>query len=436
MLRSDIKPLCERETVKQNFASLQDTKTFTSLNLSSFIAKRITFQSKRTFSKLSVRIAILGIMLGLSVMILSIAIVKGFKGEIREKVRGFSGDIIVVKYDLNFSYEHSPFTVKAKTLQTIKSYPEVANLQPFATKPGIINTGEEVEGVVLKGVDKTYQWDYFKSILVSGKVIDFSDSLQSQRQIMISQFTADRLKKKVGDDFLMYFVQQPLRKRKFEIVGIYNLGVEDVDKMYVIGDIELIKKLNKWNEHQVGGYEVRLRDFDSIDKTAEKIYNNIDMDLKSYSITEYYTTIFQWLSLLDVNTQVLLVLMLVVAAINMISALLIIILERTNMIGILKALGSTNWEIQKIFLNNAAHLIGFGLLLGNILGIGFCVLQYYTHFFTLNQQSYYINFVPIEISILDVALLNIGTLVICLIVLIIPSMLVTKITPVKAIAFK
>lgn len=406
------------------------------MNLPAFIARRITFQSKRTFSKLSVRIAILGIMLGLAVMILSAAIVKGFKAEIREKIRGFSGDIIITKYDLNASYENSPFIINPKTLQQFKADPEIAFAQPFATKPGIINTNDEVEGVVLKGVDKTYNWDYFKHILVEGTVIDFSDSVKAQRQILVSQYTADRLKLKVGDDFLMYFVQEPLRKRKFEIAGIYSLGVEDVDKMYVIGDISLIRRLNNWKPDEVGGYELRIKDFNRLDAVSERVYGNIDINLKSYSIKEYYPLIFQWLSLLDINTQVILVLMLAVAVINMISALLIIILERTNMIGILKALGSTNWNIQKIFLHNAAFLIGFGLLLGNILGVGFCIFQKETHFFTLDQASYYISFVPIELHISDLLLLNAGTLIICLLVLLVPSMLVAKISPVKAIAFK
>ncbi|WP_026898677.1 ABC transporter permease [Daejeonella oryzae] len=406
------------------------------MNLPFFIAQRITFNSKRTFSKLIVRIAILGIMLGLAVMILAVAIVKGFKSEIREKVRGFAGDIQVVKYDLNTSYENSPFSINPATLKSIKSYPEISYSQAFATKPGIINTNEEVEGVVLKGVDKTYNWDYFKNILVSGKVIDFADSVESQRQILISQYTAQRLNLKVGDDFLMYFVQQPLRKRKFEIVGIYNLGVEEVDKTYVIGDIALIRRLNNWTNDQVGGYELRLKDFNLLDTAANKVYENLDIDLKSFTVKESYPTIFEWLSLLDINTQVILVLMLAVAVINMISALLIMILERTNMIGILKALGSDNWSIRKIFLYNAGYLIGLGLLLGNILGIGLGLFQYNTHFFELDQASYFISFVPVELSVADILMLNGGTLLICILVMIIPSLLVTKISPVKAITFK
>lgn len=406
------------------------------MNLSVFIAKRIILQSKRTFSKLIVRIAITGIMLGLAVMIMAVAIVKGFKAEIREKIRGFAGDIQIVKHDLNASYENSSLTINPATLQKIKNYPEVAYIQPFATKAGIINTNDEIEGVVLKGVDSTYHWDYLKNILIAGKLIDFTDSVKASKQILISEYTANRLKLNVGDDFLMYFVQEPLRKRKFEIAGIYSLGVEDVDKMYVIGNLSLIRRLNNWGPDEVGGYELRVKNFGQLDKTAEKVYENLDLQLRSYSVKEYYPTIFQWLNLLDVNTQVILVLMLAVAVINMISALLIMILERTNMIGILKALGSTNWQVRKIFLYNAAYLIGIGLLLGNVLGVGFGLFQQATHFFGLDQASYYISFVPVELSFIDVLLLNIGTLTICILVMIIPSVLVTSISPVKAITFK
>lgn len=406
------------------------------MNLPLFIAKRITFNSKRTFSKLIVRIAILGIMLGLAVMILAVAIVKGFKSEIREKVRGFSGDIQISKLDLNSSYENSPFTLNKEKLQKLLSMPNVDYAQAFATKPGIINTSEEIEGVVLKGVDRNYNWDYFGKTLVSGKVIDFSDSSKSSRQILISQYTANRLNLKVGDDFLMYFIENSLRKRKFVIVGIYNLGVEEVDKTFVIGDIALIRSLNKWNVSQVGGYEMRVKDFSQIDQTANLIYDSIPIELRSYSVKEYYPTIFEWLSLLNVNTQVILILMIAVAVINMISALLIMILERTNMIGILKALGSTNWNVRKIFLYNASYLIAVGLLLGNILGIGLGWIQAETHFLKLDQASYYMSFVPVQLELQDIILLNAGTLVISIFVLLIPSMLVTRISPLKAISFK
>jgi len=375
-------------------------------------------------------------MLGLAIMILAIAIVKGFKTEIREKVRGFSGDIQISKLDLNTSYENTSFSISDSSFQKILRQDGIEFIQSFATKPGIINTNEEVEGVVLKGVDKNYNWEYFRKILIAGTVIDFSDTLKSRTQILISKYTADRLKLKLGDDFLMYFIENSLRKRKFQIVGIYDLGVEEVDKLFVIGDIGLIRSLNEWSPSDVGGYELRVKDFDRLDEIEAKVYEDLDIELKSYTIKQYYPTIFEWLSLLDVNTQVILILMLAVAVINMISALLIMILERTNMIGVLKALGNTNWQIRKIFLYNAAYLIVAGLFCGNILGIGLGIFQSTTHFFSLDQASYYIDFVPVQLDLNDILMLNAGTLLICMIVLLLPSMLVTRISPLKAIRFK
>ena len=375
-------------------------------------------------------------MLGLAIMILAIAIVKGFKTEIREKVRGFSGDIQISKLDLNTSYENTSFSMSDSSFQKILKQDGIEFMQSFATKPGIINTNEEVEGVVLKGVDKNYNWEYFRKILIAGTIIDFSDTLKSRTQILISKYTADRLKLKVGDDFLMYFIENSLRKRKFQIVGIYDLGVEEVDKLFVIGDIGLIRSLNKWSPSDVGGYELRVKDFDRLDEIEAKVYEDLDIELKSYTIKQYYPTIFEWLSLLDVNTQVILILMLAVAVINMISALLIMILERTNMIGVLKALGNTNWQIRKIFLYNAAYLIIAGLFCGNILGIGLGIFQSTTHFFSLDQASYYIDFVPVQLDLKDILMLNAGTLLICIFVLLLPSMLVTRISPLKAIRFK
>ncbi|OAQ39951.1 ABC transporter permease [Pedobacter psychrophilus] len=406
------------------------------MNLGLFIANRISLKAERTFSKLIVRIAIVGIMLGLGVMILSLAIVKGFKAEIREKVRGFNGDIQFIKYDLNSSYENSPFTLQQKYLEDAKKEKGVEHIVPFATKPGIIKANNEVEGVVLKGVDANYDWSYFKNILTSGKTIDFSDSVQASKQIIISEKLAKRLNLKVGDDFLMYFIQEALRKRKFEIVGIYNTGVEEVDKTYVIGDISLIRKLNDWKKDEVGGYEIRINDFNRLDHFADELSNYLPPQIKTVSVKENYPIIFDWLSLLDVNAQVILILMLIVAVINMISALLIMILERTNMIGLLKALGETNWGVRKIFLYNALYLVGIGMFLGNIFGLGLGFLQQKTHFFKLDEASYYMKFIPVQFNVLDIVLINAATLGICLLVLLIPSMLVTKITPIKAIAFK
>ncbi|MHA4896512.1 ABC transporter permease [Pedobacter sp. PWIIR3] len=406
------------------------------MNTEYFIAGRIAIKSERTFSKLIVRIAIAGVMLSLAVMMLSIAIIKGFKTEIQDKVRGYIGDVRVFKYDLNNSFELSPFVPAAATIKSLKANPEVVYFHPYATKPAIISANDEVEGVNFKGVDHTFHWDYINKHLVSGRVLNFTDSVKAMKEIMISQFTANRLKLKVGDDFIMHFVQNPPRKRPFKIVGIYNIGVEEIDKGFVIGDLNLIRRLNNWKPNEIGGLEVRVKDFNKLKETSRGIYEGLEIKLKSESVQEYFPAIFTWLSLLDVNTRVLLILMMVVGVINMITALLIMILERTNMIGMLKAFGMTDFSVMKIFLYNALYLVGLGLLLGNILGLGLGILQAYTHIFKLDQTSYYLAYVPIEIHFIDVLLLNVCTAFVCLIVLILPSLLVSKISPLKAIRFK
>jgi len=415
---------------------LRRYKKHAALSFAYFIANRITFKSKRTFSKLIVRLAITGIMLGLGVMILTLAIIRGFKQEIREKIRGFSGDIQVVKYDLNNSFENSPFPADNNFVKKALAEPLITRVMPFATKPGIIKFGGEIEGVVLKGVDKNYDSQYFKNNLVAGNVLDFSDTVASKKQLLISQTTANRLRLKIGDKILMYFVQEPLRVRPFTVTGIFNTGIEDVDKTYVLGDMGLINRLNGWQPDEIGGYELKAIDFDHINEASDQLDSVLPVKLKSYTVMDNYQTIFAWLGLLDGNTSVVLVLMIMVAVINMISALLIMILERTSMIGMLKALGASNWTIQKIFLYNAFYLIGLGMILGNLFGIGIGAIQYYTRLFKLDQASYYMSFVPIQFNWLDVVLLNIGTLTICLLVMVGPSLLVTRINPVKAIRFK
>jgi lipoprotein-releasing system permease protein len=406
------------------------------LSFATFIAGRITLRSKRTFSKLIVRIAIVGIMLGLGVMILSIAVVKGFKREIKDKARGFDGDIKIVKYDTNTSYENSSFLNDSAFVKVAKSNPIIANIMPIATKPGIIKVNDEIEGVVFKGVNKTYDWTFLKRNLVAGKVIDFNDTTKSKTQLLISDITANRLKLKVGDKILLYFVQQTLRPRPFKIAGIFNSGIEEIDKTYVIGDLAIIKRLNNWADAEIGGYEVKIHNFDQLPQATDFVNYTLPQTLRAFTVVDNYPTLFEWLILLDVNAQVMLILMVIVAVINMISALLIMILERTTMIGLFKAMGAGNWSIQKVFLYNAAYIIGLGLILGNLMGIGLSVFQYHTHFFKLDPASYYMNFVPIQLDWVDVVLLNIGTMVICLLVLIIPSMLVSRISPVKAIRFK
>jgi lipoprotein-releasing system permease protein len=406
------------------------------LNFAWFIANRITFKSKRTFSKLIVRIAIVGIMLGLGVMILTLAIIRGFKSEIRGKVRGFSGDMVVLKNDLNGSYENTPIVSDPAFVKKALANPLITNVMPFATKPGIIKAKTDIEGIVLKGVDKQYDWSAFKKNMVAGDVIDFKDTVKSKKQLLISQTIANRLGLKVGDKALIYFVQQPLLARQFVIKGIFSFDLEEVDKTYVVGDISVISRLNNWSPGQIGGYEVRAASFDQIKPAEGKIDDLLPSALKSYSLMDNYPAIFAWLDLLDGNTSVVLVLMIMVAVINMISALLIMILERTNMIGLLKALGATNWLIREMFLYNAFYLICLGMLLGNVFGLGLGFIQDKTHLLKLDPASYYMKFVPIQFNWADIVFLNAGTLIVCLLVMILPSMLVSWITPVKAIRFK
>ena len=406
------------------------------LNFAYFVARRISFKSKRTFSKLIVRIAIIGIMLGLGVMILSLAVIRGFKQEITQKVRGFAGDVQVLKFDLNNSYENSPFSANSGFVSKELKDPLITAVMPIATKPGIIKAHADIEGVVLKGVDKNYNWQFFENNLVSGHTLDFKDTVKSKKELLISQTTANRLRLKVGDKILMYFIQEPLRRRQFIVTGIYNTGIEEVDKTYVLGDLALINRLNNWKADEIGGYEIKISDFTRLKEAVGLTDNLLPTRLKSYAITDEYPAIFAWLGLLDGNTNAVLSLMILVAVINMISALLIMIVERTSMIGILKAMGASNWNIQKVFLYNALYLIGIGVLLGNLFGIGLGYIQQQSHLFKLDQQSYYMNFVPIQFNWFDLVFLNAGTLLICLLVMIGPSMLVTRISPVKAIQFK
>ncbi|MDN3586480.1 ABC transporter permease [Pedobacter aquatilis] len=406
------------------------------MNFEYFIAGRIALKSERTFSKLIVRIAIAGVMLSLAVMILSIAIIKGFKTEIQDKVRGFLGDVQITRYDLNNSFEHSPFILDSETEKNLRRNKNIEYFYPFATKPAILSANEEIEGINFKGVDKNYNWTYIKQHIISGRVIDFTDSTAAMQELLVSNYTAKRLKLKTGDDFIMYFVQNQLRPRKFKIVGVYDIGVEDIDKGFVLGNLNIVKRLNNWKPNEIGGVEIRTKDFNNLKLVANDIFEQLPQNLRSFSIKENFPNIFTWLGLLDVNTNVLLILMLIVGVINMITALLIMILERTNMIGMLKSFGASNWSIMKIFLYNAAYLIGIGLLLGNILGLGLGFLQQTTHIFKLDQANYFLAYAPIEFHFIDVLALNVITVVVCLTVLIIPSLLISKVSPLKAIRFK
>lgn len=404
------------------------------MNFPLFIARRITLKSERSFSRLIVRIAIIGIALGLAAMIAALAVVSGFKTAIREKITGFGGSIQVSHLDVDKSYEKEAIAADVPFLKSLNAAAGFSYVQPIALKTGILAANRELEGIVLKGVGPNYAWKYLSECLISGRLPQYSDTAVSS-EVLISEHTANILQLKAGDKLLMYFVENPLRKRKFTITGIYSTGVQDVDKLYIIGDINQVRKLNNWTTEQVGAFEIGIADFEQMALLAASVNDGLPEDLQAQSAAELYPDIFEWLSLLDVNGEVIVVLMLLVAGINMVSALLIMILERSNMIGLLKALGSTNTSIRSIFLYNAAYLIGIGMLIGNIAGIGLCWLQQHFHIIALDQQSYYMAYAPIQLDAMPILLLNIGTLTCCLLMLLIPSLLVSRISPIKAIRF-
>lgn len=405
------------------------------MNFPLFLAQRIILKGQRTFSKLIVRVTIGALALAVVAILLSVAILQGFKDEITAKQRGFFSDIIITKNDLKDS-EHSPIELSKEDIKRIASLPNIESISAFATKVGIMNVNGEVEGVLLKGIEHDYNQKFLEHTLVEGKTLDFH-SENGESQLLISTYLAEKLRLKVGDSFIMSFVQDNrTRKRKFQIRGIFRTNSEELDQNYVIGSLNLIRKLNNLQEDEAGAYEVRVQDFSQLAITTHLVEDELPMDMKATNVVEYLSDIFNWLKMLDMNDDIIFVLMVIVAVINMISSLLISILERTRMIGLLKALGMANSEIRKVFLYNSLYLIGYGLLIGNILALGIYTLQKTTKLFTLDPTIYYIEYVPMSIDMWTVFVLNISIVGIALATLIIPSMLITRISPIKTIQFK
>ncbi|NGM61852.1 ABC transporter permease [Sphingobacterium sp. SGG-5] len=406
------------------------------MNFPLFLAKRIIFQGERTFSKLIVRVTIGALALAILAIILSVAILRGFKNEVTAKQRGFFSDILVVKQELGQTADRTPIMLSVTDFEKIKHLPNVVSVSPFATKIGIMNVRGEVEGVVLKGVDKDYNQKYLDNILIKGDTLDFGAD-NADNQILISKYTANRLNLDVDSSFIMNFVQENQnRKRKFTVKGIFRTNSEELDNSYVIGSLPLIRKLNNLEGDEAGAYEIRVADFEALAQTTEQVNEVLPVDMKATNVVEHLADIFNWLNMLDMNDDIIFVLMVIVAIINMISALLITILERTSMIGILKSLGMKSRAIRKVFLYNSFYLIGYGLLIGNFLAITLYVFQTQTHFFKLDPSIYYIEYIPMSIGWQDVMFLNVALVGIALLVLFIPSMLITRISPIKTIQFK
>ena len=407
------------------------------MNVEYFIAKRL-ISAKEGNNRLSrpiIRIAILAIALSVAVMLISIGVVKGFKKDIADKVIGFGSHIQITAFSDNNSYETSAISKNQDFYPSIETESGIKHIEVFATKAGIIKTKEEIHGMILKGVDTDFDWTFFQENLIAGEVLSLNDS-STTNSVMISENIANSLRLKVADNLIMYFVQEPPRARKFEISGIYNTELEEFDELYVLGDIKQIQKLNAWGKDSVGGFALTINDFEELEKQTQMVYEKTPYNLNAQSTKELNPQIFDWLKLQDINVNVVIILMLIVAAINIITALLILILERTKLIGILKAIGQTNWSIRKVFLYNATYLIIKGLFWGNLLGITFSLFQKQFHIISLNPATYYMKSVPIHLLLSDILILNLGVIITCFIILILPTYLITKITPIKAIRFE
>lgn len=410
----------------------------------SFIAQRIYFgrDNRGEMSPPAVRLAVAGVALGLAVMILTVAIVVGFKHEIRDKVVGFGSHIRISAFSSNTTYETPPVQLSDSLRQVLASDAEIERIEAYATKPGIFKTDDNYLGVVLKGVTPDYDWCFYRDYLVEGRLPELQDSTASN-EILVSQPIASKLHLKVGDGVLAYFVQDNVRARKFVIAGIYKTDLSEYDNLFVLGDARQVQRLNGWQPDQYSGIELRVADFGRLSETAYKLYTELLAVPDGYgahyyvqSVRELNPVFFGWLDLLDMNVWVILILMAAVAGFTMISGLLIIILENAGMIGVLKALGAGNGGIRSIFLQVSALLVGKGLLWGNAVGLSLCLIQKYFHVLKLNPEAYYIPYVPIELNVGYVLLLNVGCLLVSMLMLVGPSYIVALIRPAQSIKFE
>lgn len=402
-----------------------------------FIASRIFLKSQANFSRPIVRFGILSIVLGLGVMLISVAIVTGFQEQVREKVIGFGAHIQVTGIEVNNSREALPIHYQQPFLDGLDTVPGIRHHQVFAYKAGIIKTEDQIEGIILKGVGSDFDWEFFNDKIKAGDRFTLHED-STVNDILVSQNTASRLKLKVGDPVRMYFINNEEispRGRKFNITGIYETGLEEFDKLYIIGDIHHIRKLNGWNENQVGGFEILVEDFNQVNKLGRTLNEMTGMELRAETITDLHPQIFDWLDLQDMNVIIIIALMVLVAGITMVSTLLILILEKTSMIGTLKALGTKNISVRMIFMINAVYIIGQGMIWGNLFALALSIIQLKTGIISLNQESYYVSQVPINLDWVHYMLINSGTLLVCTLMLIIPTYIVTRISPVKAIRF-
>lgn len=411
------------------------------MNLELFLARRLHFshQPAKRISSPAIRVAMIGVSIGIIAMILSVSIVIGFKNQVREKVIGFGSHIQITSYDNKSTYETNPIAFSDSILNALKKTDGIAHLQLFITKPGIIKTDEDFQGVVLKGVGKDFDWSFLKENLTEGRILN----PDKNNEIIISRYVADRLGLKLGDSFLTYFIKDAVSARKFKIVGIYETHFEEYDKAFAITNLDVLQHLNGWDSDQYSGLELQIKNFDQLDYIKQNVFFKMsiiyDRQGHSYytkSIREMNPGIFSWLGLLDMNTIIIIILMLTVSGVTMISGLLIIILEHTNLIGILKAMGARNRRIRKIFLYFASFIILKGMFWGNVIGLGLCFLQKQYGLVKLDAATYYLSQVPIELNFWYILIINIGTLVISMLMIVGPSYMIARISPAKSIKYE
>lgn len=413
------------------------------MNLEYFIAKRLITgkEHKISISAPIIKIAIAAIAIGIVMMLIAIATGVGLKYKIREKVTAFNGHVQIYNYDNNNSeVSVAPVSKNQEFYPEFNTVDGVVHVQAVATKAGIIRTAETFEGLLAKGVGKDFNWSELQEYIVEGELPDYSGDLNTD--VLMSRLMANKLKFSVGDSFFTFFPREDdpdkiPNQRKFTISGIYDSGFEEIDSRFMLIDIRHIQRMNKWTDDEVGNFEVFLENFNDIDEKSEEIFGKTVATLDTRTLKDKYYKIFEWINLFDFNIALIIGIMIIVGGINMITALLVLILERTPMIGILKALGTTNWSIRKVFLYNATYLVGVGLFWGNLIGLGVILLQEKFRLFKFpNPKEYYIEYIPVHIDFWTVLTLNIGVLILCLLMLLIPSYIITKITPVKAIKFE
>ena len=411
------------------------------MGLSYHIAKRIAFNKQQSFSRFIIRLSVAATAVSIIAMIITLAFVNGFQEKVADKIFGFWGHIRVQKYETGKSLisEELPLTKNKAVENSLATAPGVVSYQSFATKSAVLESNTEIEGVLIKGIEKNENHSALKKFLVAGRWMQFTDSLYSKETI-VSDAVAKQLQIKINDTIKVHFVSTNADAqktyRKLVVVGFYHTGIDEYDKLFMIADINLIRRINNWEPDQIGGYEVFVDQYQNIDAISGGLSNALPSEWMSKSIKEIYPNIFDWLDIQDVNRNVVFIVMGIVALINLITCLLILMLERTNMIGLLKAMGATSWIIQKIFIVYASFITLAGVGFGLIIGVGICLLQQATGFITLDEASYYITVAPIKIIWWQVAAVCAGTSIVCFISLFLPTLLIPKVSPVKAIEFK